>query len=65
MPIDDNTFQAKFEARKKSYTGDHVKEQLQKAYTAGNNDLYNALKEVFMKEKMYEACAVLRNHKII
>ena len=58
-----HTFKEKFELRRGSYTADHVKEQLQRAYTRGTEDLYEALKLRFTKECMFEACAILRNHK--
>ena len=60
----DETFKAKFEAKRDGYTGDHVKEQLQKAYTRGVKELYDALADKFTKEKMYEASAILREHKV-
>ena len=64
MPIDDSTFKAKFKARKEAYTGDHVKEQLQRAYTSGAKDLYDALAKKFTEEQLYEATAILREHNV-
>ncbi len=64
MPIDDSTFKAKFESKRDGYTGDHVKEQLQNAYTRGVKDLYEALAKKFTEEQLYEAAAILREHKV-
>ena len=64
MPIDDSTFKAKFKAKRDGYTGDHIKQQLQNAYTRGVQDLYDALAKKFTEGQLYEAYSILREHKV-
>lgn len=65
MPIDDSKYSNVFYSQHDSYTGDHVKKQLQYAFRKGHDSLYKALKKVFTEKQMYEAAAILKQHEIL
>lgn len=57
-------YKERFDKRIDSYTGNHVRDQLQNAYKCGYLDLYESLKKKLMDEKQYEAIAILKEFDV-